>query len=189
MNKDTIFNVLNRSGSTVVYSIPEDGIRRQFVPGETKRIKFEELEKLSYQTGGAELIGGYLLVSDAEALEELNVPTEEEYYMTRDEIIDLLKFGSLDKFLDCLDFAPVGVLQLVKDLAVELPLNDVEKRKALKEKTGFDVDKAVANVMAEKADDNRIEPVQTGRRVKSEASAPARRVEADKYKVVNKQES
>jgi len=36
--------------------------------------------------------------------------------------------GSLDEFLDCLDFAPEGVKDLIKTLSVELPLNDVSKR-------------------------------------------------------------
>jgi len=39
-----------------------------------------------------------------------------------------MKTGSLDEFLDCLDFAPEGVTDLIKTLAVELPLNDVAKR-------------------------------------------------------------
>ena len=61
------------------------------------------------------------------------------------EIIDLIKTGSLDAWLDCLDFAPEGVLQIIKDAAVELPLNDVQKRDAIKEKLGFDVSAAIAN--------------------------------------------
>jgi hypothetical protein len=43
-----MYNVKNRSTSMVVYRIPEDGIRREFAPGETTRINFRELEKLSY---------------------------------------------------------------------------------------------------------------------------------------------
>jgi hypothetical protein len=41
-------NVKNRSASIVVYAIPEDGIRRSFAPGETKKISYQELEKLTY---------------------------------------------------------------------------------------------------------------------------------------------
>jgi hypothetical protein len=51
--------------------------------------------------------------------------------------------GSLDEFLDCLDFAPEGVIDLIKTLAVELPLNDVAKREAILNKTGFNVDNAI----------------------------------------------
>ena len=45
--QDTLYDVKNRSASMVVYKIPEDGIRREFAPGESKKIKFGELEKLS----------------------------------------------------------------------------------------------------------------------------------------------
>ena len=36
-----ICNVKNRSGSHVVYNIPELGVRRSFAPGEVKKISFE----------------------------------------------------------------------------------------------------------------------------------------------------
>lgn len=42
------FNVKNRSASVVVYKIPEENIRREFAPGESKRISYAELEKLTY---------------------------------------------------------------------------------------------------------------------------------------------
>ena len=43
------YNVKNRSAGAVLYTIPEDNIRRRFAPGETKRISYEELLHLSYQ--------------------------------------------------------------------------------------------------------------------------------------------
>ena len=51
--------------------------------------------------------------------------------------------GSLDALLDCLDFAPTGVIELVKSLAVSLEINDISKRNAILEKTGFNVTKAI----------------------------------------------
>ena len=50
---------------------------------------------------------------------------------------------SLDQFLDCLDFAPDVIKDMIKDFSVKLPLNDMEKRKAIQEKLGFDVTKAI----------------------------------------------
>ena len=40
--------VKNRSNSTVVYSIPEMNIRREYAPGETKKVPKEEIEALTY---------------------------------------------------------------------------------------------------------------------------------------------
>lgn len=60
ITQDTIFNVKNRSSSVAVYRIPELNIRREFAPGETKKISFGELEKLTYQSGGRELIENFL---------------------------------------------------------------------------------------------------------------------------------
>ena len=71
---------------------------------------------------------------------------EPEYNMSVEDVKKLMLEGSLDAFLDCLDFAPAGVIQIIKDLAVKLPLNDVAKRKAIKDKTNFDVDRAIANI-------------------------------------------
>ena len=83
----------------------------------------------------------------------MGVHTEPEYYLDEAGVIKLLTEGSLDEFLDCLDFAPIGVIDLIKSLAVSLPLSDYNKRKALKDKTGFDLDKALTNKEAELAED------------------------------------
>ena len=184
---DTIYAVKNRSSSMVGYVVPEMNIRREFQPGETKKIAFKELEALSYQPGGLELIQDYLQTTAEELTKELNVTTEPEYYMSEDQIRDLLVNGSLDAFLDCLDFAPEGVIELVKDFAVRLPLNDVRKRDALREKTGFDVSKALMNVAADESE----EETQTApeRRVKPANTKPegARRTVGE-YKIVGQKE-
>ena len=49
----------------------------------------------------------------------------------------------MDEFLDCLDFAPQGVIDLIKEYAVTLPLNDVAKREALLDKFDYDVNKII----------------------------------------------
>ena len=59
----------------------------------------------------------------------------------------------MDAFLDALDFAPIGVIDLIKSMAVSLPLTDYNKRQALKEKTGFDVDKALDHMREEKEEE------------------------------------
>ena len=185
INANTVYNVLNRSSGLVGYTIPELNIRREFQPGETKKIKFSELEQLTYQPGGTTLIQDYFLIREQEVTDALNIQTEIEYYMNEDNVRDLILNGSLDQFLDCLDFAPEGVLEIIKKLAIELPMNDVEKREALKKKTGLDVDAAIKNKMAEIADEGAPATSEAPhRRVQESANeAPVRRAEAPKYTV------
>lgn len=189
MDSNTVFNVKNRSAGLVGYNIPEENIRREFAPGETKKISFYELEKLSYQPGGVRLMEEFLLIYNTDAVEELNLSTEQEYFMTEADVIKLLREGSEDEFLDALDFAPQGVLDLIKTLSVSLPLNDYNKRKRLKEKTGFDVDAAIKNWEAEKAEERKPAAAPAKRRVQpnKEPEKPARRT-AGKYKIVSTSE-
>lgn len=153
MNKNKIYNVKNRSASTVIVRVPELGIRKEFAPGETMKMSFDELEKLSYQPGGRGLMANFLQIMEDDVNDELGVPREAEYYMSEAQIVQLLRTGSIEQFEDCLDFGPIGVIDLVKQIAVQMPLTDTVKIKALKEKTGFDVEKALANAEAEKAPD------------------------------------
>ena len=184
---EIMYNVKNRGASVVVYRIPEANIRRSFAPGETKRISAEELEKLTFQPGGMTLLTNFLQVQDEVVLEQMGVKVEPEYHMSEKDVAELIAAGSLDAFLDALDFAPVGVIDLIKKLSVSIPLTDIQKRKALKEKTGFDVDAALKHIEEEKEDDkqNTILKQSSGeRRVKPETAPVGRRTTAPKYNVV-----
>ena len=189
INKDTMYNVKNRSASFVVYKIPESNIRREWQPGESKRISFGELEQLSYQPGGKELMANFLQIVNEEVTESFGIYRQPEYDMSEEQVIDLILNGSLDAFLDALDFAPIGVMDLIKKFAVALPIQDIAKRQALKSKTGFDIDKAIANEMADKAAeeapaDQTLKPAQTGRR-----TSTSYKTTTEKYKVVDKKET
>ena len=186
MDNNTVFNVKNRSAGVVGYNIPEEKLRREFAPGETKKISWYELDKLSYQPGGTALMEEYLLIYNDEAVKELNLKTEPEYFMTEADVVKLIKIGSHDEWLDALDFAPAGVMDLIKQLSVTIPLSDYNKRISLKQKTGFDVDKAIANWEAERAAEKAPAAKPAQRRVQpnAEAAQSARRT-AGKYKVVS----
>lgn len=169
IKEDTIYLVKNRSAGQVVYAIPEWGVRRTFAPGETQKVAYKELEKLTYQPGGKELLISFLQIQSDEALQSFNMNVQPEYHMNETQVVELLKTGTLDAFLDCLDYAPTGIIDLVKKYAVELPLSDFEKRKALKEKTGFDVDAAITNKIADKEPETkeeaeRAKKTETGKR-------------------------
>lgn len=189
-NKE-IIKVTNRFNGSIGYTIRDlNNLSRVFAPGETKEITMEELRKLSWETGGRTLINDYLIIQDEDALQEILGNPEPEYYYTEEDVRDLLENQSLDALKDCLDFAPRGTIDLVKKIAVELPLNDVAKRKAILDMTGFNVTSAV-----EINEETREEqPVNQGFRrldIKNEEKpvekTSTRRVPTNnKYKVVNK---
>lgn len=189
MDMKQLMNVKNRSASLVVYKVTLDNgmtLRREIRSGETIKVPYEELVKLSYQPGGRTIMESFLQIDAIEARKELSLRTEPEYDMSEAQIIELLRNGSMDAFLDCLDFAPTGVMDLLKKYAVELPLNDSAKRTALKNKTGFDVDKALANNAPDVEDLGQVEAPAATRRVQPATSTPGRRTEG-KYKVVSQQ--
>ena len=78
--KNVVYSVKNVSAGVVIYKIPEINIRREFMPGETKNgISFEELEKLTYQAGGRELLANYLQIVDKKVFLSLEVKVEKDW--------------------------------------------------------------------------------------------------------------
>ena len=178
----TMYKVKNRSAGVAGYVIPEIGVRRSFAPGEVKVISVEELEKLTYVPGGLAILTHYLQILDEEAISHIGIKTQPEYYMSEKDIVNLIKTGSTDEFLDCLDYAPSGVIELLKTLSVQVPLVDIAKRAALKSKTGFDVEAALKNDFADKEVENNANEVPT--RKAQEPASQGRRTAAPNYKVV-----
>jgi hypothetical protein len=144
LDDKTIVKVTNRDNGHVGYIIPDlNNLRRDFAPGETKNVTFEEMKKLSYQPGGKKLINDFLLIEDEGAVAEILGNVEPEYYYTAEEVKELLLNGSLDALKDCIDYSPEGVKDLIKKYAVELEINDIKKREAIKSMMGFDVTSAI----------------------------------------------
>jgi hypothetical protein len=174
--------VKNRSNGSAIYTIPELGdkknVRREFAPLETRDIDSEEIEALAYVPGGQELLKNYLQILDKEAID---FDTEPEYHMSEEDIINLMKEGSLEAFLDCLDFALEGVLDLIKGYSVSLPLESTSKREALlnHKRTQFDVSKALLLMKAANEEESAAPAKE--RRVKGSAE---RRAQTPQYKIV-----
>lgn len=168
------------------------GIRREFSPGEVKRnLDAEEIQKLIFVPGGKKIIEKYLMISDKELLEELGLETEPEYFYDESSVKILLESGTMDQLLDCLDFAPTGVLDLIKKVAVDTRLNNMEKREAIKKALGFDITKAIENVDYDKSADQFGSEEKTRRATAIQevgvTESPARRTAATpQYKVTSK---
>lgn len=185
LNKDTMIKVTNRSYGSVGYNVPDLGIRREYQPGETKEVTYEELLKLSYTIAGKNMIERYLVVHNKEAVDTILGEVEPEYFYTEKEVEELLLHGSVAQLEDCIDFGQEGVIDLVKKLAVDLKINDIQKREVIRGKTGFNVNSAI-QVVEDTAEENtktkakrRSRPITV-----QENEAPKRKAEAPKYKVV-----
>lgn len=192
-NDNKMVRVTNRSRGTVGYTIPDMGnLQRFFAHGETKVVPMEEIRKLDWTPGGAVLLRDYLKIEDAEAVEEILHDVEPEYNYTEKEIKEILLNGSMDQLMDTLDFAPEGVIDLIKDLAIKLEIPDVRKRNAISERTKCDISKAIdINQLSKNQDEEpdtrvkqrRVQPVSTQSTVKERRTAV---LNNDKYKIVNK---
>jgi len=183
----TYVNVKNRNNGFTGYTLT-NGERRLFNIGETKKIDIEELKALSQVEGGEYLLRNYLMIEDVAALDFLNINPEPEYFYTEKEITELLENGSLDQLEDCLNFAPQGVIDLVKSIAIKIELPDMRKRKLIFEKTGFSVDNAIKVNQILEVDNSVTEKEETVTKRKAAPIATKAAAPVRKYKVVTKTE-
>ena len=170
-----MINVTNRSAGTVVYRIPEENIRREFNPHETKKITEDEIEKACSQPGVRELFYNYLFIDDEHILHDvINLDEQPEYWLTEDMIPNWLNTCTLDQFQDAIDFAPLGVIDLIKKYAVSQPLNDFSKRDIMLKKLNFNVTNAIENIKDD--EDNTTKDSATKRRSETSYKQPTTRI-------------
>ena len=190
IEKNTLVEVTNRDNGRVGYTIPDmNNLYRVFMPGEKKQVTFEELQKLSWVPGGKAILENYLVIKDKDIVEELLSDVEPEYFYSKEDVEKLLKTGTIEQFLDTLDFAPEGVIELIKSMSVELELNDVAKREAIFKATGFDVSKAIEINRETKAEEENKDSHSTRRAapINAAGAGKERRTAAPQsYKVVKK---
>ena len=147
----TYVEVTNRNNGITGYTL-NSGMERIFNINETKKVPLEELQEVEAMPGGEYLLRNYLMIKDKTALDYLNVEPEPEYFYAENEIKELLLNGTLDQLEDCLNFAPQGVLDILKDKAVSLEIPDMRKRDLISKKLGFNIDNAIKIEKAFKED-------------------------------------
>ena len=185
-NTDKV-RVENRARAIVGYKVPESNIIRRFVEGEVKEIPMGELRQAIQIPGTRRTIESNLIIHDKSAVAELLPNAEPEYFYTVKDVDFLLTRGTLDQLMDALDFAPEGVVNLIKDQAVKIELNDVRKREAILKATNFNVTGAIEiNHLAQV--ENKVEtktrrstPVSGSE--ESQSEAPVRRTTAPTFKL------
>lgn len=188
-NTDKV-RVENRSSAIVGYKLSEMNIKRRFQAYEVKEIPMSELRAVIQVPGIYRTILNNLIIHDKSAVEELLPYAEPEYMYTVKDVDFLLERGSLDQLKDALDFAPEGVVALIKERAVKNEVNDVQKRSVIFEWTGFNVNKAIEikyQSQETATDDDNTKVRRASAPVVDNAetpAAPARRASAPKYQVV-----
>ena len=183
-NENKIVVIKNRSRSAVVYSLDDPKVRREFAPGQSFKIPMNELEALTYKPGGLTLLKYFLQIMDEEVINKLEMHVEPEYWLDEAGVRDLLENGSVEALIDCLNFAPPGVIELVKKLSYELPVADLRKISAIKKIIGFDVTATLANIAKAEEDEPTVEKAAPQRLVKSATKGPTRQAATPNYKVV-----
>lgn len=169
LDKNTLIKITNRYDGMAGYEVADLGVNRLFMAGETKEVTMEEIRKLSYSIGGMALLKDFFVLDNPEAVAEILGTVEPEYFYTEQQVKEMLLTGSLEALQDCLDFAPAGTIELVKKVAVETKLNDIQKRKAIQAATGFNIDTAV--MINEETEDEKVEEEKT-RRVTTAPATP-----------------
>ena len=119
---NTECNVTNKSAGTVIYSIPEMHVRREFSPHETKHLAVTELNALTMIPGGKNLLYNYLFINDEEVVRYLiNGEVVPEYYLSEDQLPIWMDTCSLDEFKDALDFFLKEQKTLLKSMLLKNP--------------------------------------------------------------------
>ena len=169
--------VTNRSDSQVGYFKPDtnNSYSEDFLPGQTKELDYEEIKKLYWTVGGRRLIEEYFVITDEDFLNDVNIVPEPEYFYTEEDIKTLLLDGSYEQLEDTLEFGPKGVLDLVKDMAVDLEIPDVNKRNLISKKTGLDISKAIEFKKANEAPVEEEKKIRRAEPVKAAEAKPAER--------------
>lgn len=182
--------VENRSRAIVGFKIPDTKIPKRFVAGEIKEITMGELRQAVQIPGTRLTILNNLIIHDKSAVEELLPEAEPEYFYTVKDVDFLLEQGTLDQLKDALDFAPEGVVSLIKERAVKNELNDVKKREAILEATNFNVTGAIEINHLAQVDDKSENNTKVrrasllGENEETQVSAPARRAATPKYTII-----
>lgn len=88
--------------------------------------------------------------------------------------------------MDALDFAPQGVIEAIKDDAVELEINDKAKISAISEKTGVDIDALIKNKHAYDNEDTTVTEKPKQRRTSSSTTTRKRRTTTAKKTATKK---
>lgn len=173
---DTMVKLVNMMDSPTGYKLM-NGTFRRFAPRGTMSVTAGEVREVSNMPGTITLFQNYLRIDNKDLATELGVSDdsfEHEYSWGRDEIVGALTTEPIEVLLDALDYAPDAIKESLVDIAVELEIPDVNRRKAIKEATGKDVTKMIEIKNAYKDEPQKEDDKPTERRA-TQKQAPAKK--------------
>ena len=187
-DKNKRIKVINRTDGGLAYSIDSLRVSRYWPkPGDFLNISVAELLELRTVQGGTKILEECLLIEDPEALKILYPDTEiePEYNYGIKEIEYLLQEASLEQLLDTLDYAPKGVLDLIRLKAVERLPNETSKIVAINEKFDIDINK-IHELNNEK--DIKVTEEKPKRKRRTKPLTEEKTIDIPKYNVVSKED-
>lgn len=184
-NLERKVKVTSRTIGSLSYQIdPSKPMRTWNKAGDYLNITIAELLELRTIGGGEYTLREYLLIEDEEALklvfDEQDVEPEYKYGIA--EVDFLLYESELEQFLDALDYAPKGVLDLILVKAKEKLPNTTAKISAINDKFSVDINKSFDLLKKDGSEEEEKESATPARRaapIKTETKA-----KAPQYKVV-----
>ncbi len=151
--KNQKIEVVSRYGGMISIKESNTGIVRTWPKCGAKLYLTEDsLLNLSMTPGARKLIQDYLIIKNDEVLEELEVDVELEYHYEVKEVTDLLMNGSEEELIDALNLAPKGVVDLIKKVAIEIQLPNMNKRKIIDKMLQVDISKMIEVAHTESSD-------------------------------------
>lgn len=185
--------VWNRSRAHLTYTVSDMRIKRSFTPmgthGDMLLVPVEEVQALMYEPGGRTMLSDYLLIKDQEVCEFLGLTVEPEYYYETEQVKELLKNGTIEQLQDCLEFAPAGVIDLIKKYAVEDEIDSHVKRDIIGKALNLSIDSMIRNnrlsISENDGDETEVE-VTSKRRAQPIATPKEEAKPVNKYNVVNR---
>ena len=141
MNNEKIA-VQSKSNGSVSLTDPRTRIGRTWShPDQIIYLTKEEIEMMASVPGGMYIFKNYLTIKDRAFAEELFKETlEPEYFYDKKTVKALLEQGTSDQLADALSFGGPGVVELIKDTAIEMNLYNRDKRKLISDAAGVDLD-------------------------------------------------
>ena len=145
IDKDTVCTIESLCDVELGYKLPS-GVQRTLVPRVKMEVTAGELRELFYAPGGQYMLQQLIRVNNKELAAEFGRNDDDkEYWWTLEDMKKCLLEDKVEVLLDALDFAPDGVCDTLRDMAIEYEIKDGNKIDAINKKFNIDINQMIAN--------------------------------------------